>query len=182
MQAIPSRMSVPEWLHERRYKTGWELPKKSRIIVGFIHDNPLHGHHADRKPIRIHHFDTLFDLSHQPCLAGLPGRPDREKMAAFARLANDMMQAVLNQIHTRHTEMDVFVHRAIGVKTSHGDYLQNSDRMVFPFRFIMAIIIPPHPGWPALVQFTVWIGSTNHKESKDYVLSQYTWRSSHVSR
>ena len=72
---------------------------------------------------RIVLLDSLLHLPHQPYLAGLPWSIDREIMTAFIRCSNDMVQAVRHQICQGNGKMNVFVNRAIRVKSSHVSFL-----------------------------------------------------------
>ncbi len=93
--------------------------KRFRWVIG-QQNRSLHGHHADGKSIRVLHLDPFFDLLHQPRFARLPGRPDREVMTAFFRIADKLFHASIDQFGSRNTEMDVFINGAIRVKSAHG--------------------------------------------------------------
>ncbi len=57
---------------------------------------------------------------HQPCLAGLTGRPDGEKMAGFTGFTDNGMEAVFHQSASRDAKMDILINRPVGMESAHG--------------------------------------------------------------
>ena len=85
----------------------------------------LHGHHADGKLIRVFRLKPFSDLLRQPCLTGLPWRPDGKIMAAFIVAADQRIQTMANQLRAGYKKMAAGIYRAIGMESAHGNFLLN---------------------------------------------------------
>jgi hypothetical protein len=57
--------------------------------------------------------DFLLHLTHQPCFAGLTGRPYREKMSAFIGFSDKLIRTSLNQFFTLNAIMFLRIHRSV---------------------------------------------------------------------
>jgi hypothetical protein len=92
-------------------------------LIILIEYGSLHGHSTNGEPIRAVLFNPVFYLPHQPCLAGLPGRPDSKKMTVFIGLTHNLMQTVFHKLRSGNAEVNVLIDWTIRMKPSHDSFL-----------------------------------------------------------
>src|SRR5262249_36605493 len=123
---VPARGRLeldPEALLEQ----AWHRPEEL-LLRAVLLDGALHRQVADREPVAVSRPDLLDRPAHEPGLARLPGRPDREEVPALVHVAGERDHALPAQRPPRHREMLCGVDRAVGVEPPHGVTLPRRPR------------------------------------------------------